>query len=103
MDCQFLAGQIKIEGYAMRARAPVRLIESHTVPRFPSLVQHLVQTHAPTLNTYIPQQTPCDQQSHKSIDINVPSDQTPIEPTVLIVLTICVVVASLRAAYFVAH
>src|SRR3954451_1948977 len=103
MKYQLLAGNIEVESYAVRARTPVRLIEADTVPCFSSLVQHLVQTHSPALNLHIPQQTSCDQQSHKSIDISVTSDETPIEPTVLAVLTVCVVVALLRAAYFVAH
>src|SRR5262249_5375998 len=52
---------------------------------------------------HVPHQTACDQQSREPMHVRMPGDQGPFDTTDLIVLAVGIIVAPLRATYFIAH
>ena len=95
--------KFRTERQAVRAGAPVRLLQFHAVPGLFRIPEQLVQAHAPALMLHVPQQTAGDQQFDEPVHVGVLGEQRPVEPTGLVVLAVGVVVAVLRAPHFVTH
>src|SRR5262249_3915369 len=90
---QFFFSNLRTECQAMRIIAPVRLVEFYAMPSLIRPLDQLVQTLAFTLRARLSQQTPLDEQSHEPMYIRMFVNQSPVQPTDLVVLTVGVVVA----------
>lgn len=89
-------------GNTVRLMTPVRLSQSNAMPHQSGLAKQLVERKPRIVTGHISSQSRRNQVTHKTVDIGMPFEQPPVEPTYFI-LAIGVIVSALGAAHLVSH
>jgi hypothetical protein len=91
------------EGEGVRVVAPVRAFERHPVPLDGRPVKELIKAERRHFRHDVTAVAKSDERFHESMDIDMPRQQTPVEPADIGVLTVRIIVAPLGSAHLVAH
>ncbi len=91
------------ERQAVGVVAPIRMVETDTVPGLRRSLDELVEAESLVFVLGGAQQAPGHEQLHEAMQVGVLLEQRPIGPAHLIILAVGIVVATLGAADFVAH
>ena len=103
MNRKSFAKTLDREGDRMRIVAPIGVVERGAVPFKLSLPQQLVKCELSVFRCYIAAEAERNKHLDKAVDVSVLSQEAPVEPADLIVLTVCIVIPSLAAPHLVAH
>ena len=94
---------MQAKGNAVGAVAPVGLVKLYTMPVDTSLAEILFQGNRAAFDSMIEVETEPNHPLHEPEHVSVDGTKIPVEPTGLVILTICIVVSLLRASNFISH